>query len=265
MTDPSPPPAGTAQDQFLTVLSREEALARFEAALGPIDFATEERALAEALGMVLAEDVIAPVDVPPFDRSNVDGFAVRAIDLAAAGEARPVRLSLNGETIACGRVPRLAVASGTATAIATGGPLPRGADAVAMLEHTDVEGDALEVRRSVAPGRFVSHAGSDMARGEVVLRAGVPIGSREIGMLAACGIARVPVVRRPRVAILSTGDELMQPGEASRPAGIYDTNGAIVAAAVVENGGERGSSAPCPTTRRCSRRPCATPWRIATC
>ena len=176
--------------------------------------------------------------MPPFDRSNVDGFAVRAMDLAAAGEARPVRLSLNGETIACGRVPRLAVASGTATAIATGGPLPRGADAVAMLEHTDVEGDALEVRRSVAPGRFVSHAGSDMARGEVVLRAGVPIGSREIGMLAACGIARVPVVRRPRVAILSTGDELMQPGEASRPAGIYDTNGAIVAAAVVENGGE---------------------------
>jgi putative molybdopterin biosynthesis protein len=107
-----------------------------------------------------------------------------------------------------------------------------------MVEHTDPAGDALEVRRSVAPGRFVSHAGSDMAQGEIVLRGGVPIGAREIGMLAACGIARVQVVRRPRVAILSTGDELMQPGEPARPAGIYDTNGAIVAAAVVENGGE---------------------------
>ena len=87
MTDPSPPPAGTAQEQFLTVLPRDEALARFEAALGPIDFATEERALAEALGRVLAEDIAAPVDVPPFDRSGVDGFAVRAADLAEAGEA----------------------------------------------------------------------------------------------------------------------------------------------------------------------------------
>lgn len=236
----TPPSAGKAveQDQFLTVLSREEAMARFEAALGPIAIAVEERPLAEALGAVLARDVAAPVDVPPFDRSNVDGFAVRSSDLAAAGEAAPVQLALNGEMIACGTVPQLAVETGTATTIATGGPLPRGADAVVMVEHTHpLHGDAVEVRRSAAPGKFVSYAGSDIARGEIMLRAGTPIGSREIGMLAACGIAHVPVAREPRVAILSTGDELMQPGEPPQPAGIYDTNGAILAAAVAENGG----------------------------
>jgi molybdenum cofactor synthesis domain-containing protein len=226
------------QDQFLAVLSREEAVARFEAALGPIAIAVDERPLAEALGTVLARDVAAPVDAPPFDRSNVDGFAVRASDLAAAGESTPLRLVLNGEMIACGTVPQHAVETGTATTIATGGPLPRGADAVVMVEHTQPLGDdAIEVRRSASPGQFVSYAGSDIARGEIILRAGTPIGSREIGMMAACGIANVPVARRPRVAILSTGDELIQPGEPLRPAGIYDTNGAIVAAAVAENGG----------------------------
>ena len=115
----------TGQEQFLTILSREDALARFEAALFPRPVPTEERALADALGLALAEDVAAPIDVPPFDRSNVDGFALRAADLAAASETRPVRLTLNAETIACGTVPQLPVLAGTATPIATGGPLPQ--------------------------------------------------------------------------------------------------------------------------------------------
>jgi putative molybdopterin biosynthesis protein len=227
------------QDQFLTILSREDALARFEAALFPRTTPSEIRPVAAALGCVLAADVVAPIDVPPFDRSNVDGFAVRAVDLAAAGEATPVRLLLNGEAIACGTAPTRPVLSGTATPIATGGPLPRGADAIAMLEHTQPAGPrAIEIRRAAAPGQFVSYAGSDIARGEALLRAGTVIGSREIGMLAACGIAQVEVVRRPRVAVLSTGDELVQPGQSLRPAAVYDTNGAIVTAAVNENGGE---------------------------
>jgi len=227
------------QEQFLTILSREDALARFEAALFPRAMPSEMRSLADALGCALARDMAAPIDVPPFDRSNVDGFAVRSADLASASETASTRLTLNDEVIACGVAPALPVRSGTATPIATGGPVPRGADAIVMVEHTDPAGDAaIEVRRAVSPGQFVSYAGSDIARGEALLRAGTMIGSREIGMLAACGIPEVPVTRRPRVAVLSTGDELVQPGGVLRPAAIFDTNGAIVTAAISENGGE---------------------------
>ena len=118
------------QDQFLTILSREDALARFEAALFPRAVAGEPRLLADALGCALAEDIVAPIDVPPFDRSNVDGFAVRSADLASATEAhRRSGIVLNDEVIACGTAPARPVLSGTATTIATGGPVPRGADA----------------------------------------------------------------------------------------------------------------------------------------
>ena len=109
------------QDQFLTILSREDALTRFDAALFPRPAPSEPRALADALGCALADDVVAPIDVPPFDRSNVDGFAVRSVDLALAGEATPVRVMLNDEVIACGTAPTRPVLSGTATSIATGG------------------------------------------------------------------------------------------------------------------------------------------------
>jgi putative molybdopterin biosynthesis protein len=227
------------QDQFLTILSREDALARFEAELFPRSIASKRQSLTDALGQSLTDDVVSPIDVPPFDRSNVDGFAVRSADLASAGEATAVRMVLNDEIIACGTAPMQSVLSGTATSIATGGPVPRGADAITMIEHTQPVGDsAIEIRRAASPGQYVSYAGSDIARGETLLRAGTVIGSREIGMLAACGIAEVSVVRRPRVAVISTGDELVQPGLPLRPAAIYDTNGAIVTSAIRENGGD---------------------------
>ncbi|MEC5322995.1 molybdopterin biosynthesis protein [Aurantimonas sp. A3-2-R12] len=229
---------GVEQEQFLSILSREEAFQRFEAAVFPRALASEQCALQDVLGRVLAADIVSPVDVPSFDRSNVDGFAVQSGDLATCGQAKPARLALNPETLACGIAPKLSVPSGTATPISTGGMVPRGADAIVMVEHTQpLEDGAVEVRRAASAGQFISYAGSDIARGELLLRAGTSIGSREIGMLAACGIARVETVRKVKVAVLSTGDELVQPGQPLGPASVYDTNGAIVAAAIFENGG----------------------------
>jgi putative molybdopterin biosynthesis protein len=232
--------AAARQEQFLEVISAEEAQARFARHLDLAPLPAESVALASALGRVLAADVAAAVDAPPFDRANVDGFAVRAADTAGANGSTPRRLQLNGEVLVCGRAPALTVASGTATAIATGGVVPRGADAVVMIEHTElIEADApaIAVRRAVAPGQFISYAGSDIARGETLLRRGARVTSREIGMLAACGFDRAEVVRRPTVAVLSTGNELMPPGETLRPATVYDSNGEILAAAVAEAGG----------------------------
>jgi putative molybdopterin biosynthesis protein len=232
--------AAARQEQFLEVVSAEEAKARFATHLDLSALAAETVALDDALDRVLAYDVAAPIDVPPFDRANVDGFALRAADTAGASDATPRRLTLNAEVLACGHAPKLTVTPGSATAIATGGVVPRGADAVVMIEQTElIDGSpAIDLRRAAAPGQFISYAGSDIARGETLLRRGALISSREIGMLAACGFAQVDVARRPKVAVLSTGDELAAPGSPLRPGAVYDSNGAIIAAAVREAGGE---------------------------
>lgn len=235
------------QEQFLDVVSGEEARARFHRHLDLTPCGRDVVPLAAALGRVLAEDATAGVDVPGFDRAVVDGFAVRADDTAGATEDTPVRLRLNAEVLAAGRTPTIPVAPGTATVIATGGMMPRGADAVVMVEHTDTEetgaaagetGLWLVVGKAATPGAFVAAAGSDIGRGEVVLRRGQLLTSREIGVLAAIGQAEVTVFRRPRVAILSTGDELVAPGQPIRPGLVYDSNAAILAAAVTELGCE---------------------------
>ena len=232
--------AAARQEQFLDVVSAEEARVRFEQHLDLSPIGEEGVRLADALTRVLAHDVVAAVDAPPFDRANVDGFALRAVDTIGASETNPKLFTLNAEVIACGHAPVLEVMPGTATTIATGGVIPRGTDAVVMIEQTELieQGTSrIELRRAAGAGQFISYAGSDIARGETLLRRGVCIGSREIGMLAASGIAQIDVVRRPKVAVLSTGDELVEPGKPLKPASVYDSNGAIIAAAISEAGG----------------------------
>ncbi|MCI0463424.1 MAG: molybdopterin biosynthesis protein [Gemmataceae bacterium] len=226
------------QEQFLDVIDRDEAERRFHAVLDLRPLAAEEVPLTEALHRVLARDVVSPIDVPSFDRANVDGFAVQAEDTFGASEEQPRCLHLNSEILATGRTPSQPVRAGTATPIATGAVLPRGADAVLMVEHTDLEDEELLVRRPVTPGTHITFAGTDIGRGETVLRRGEWLTARETGVLAALGLATVFVVRRPRVAILSTGDELIAPGTPMRPGLVYDSNATILADAVRELSGE---------------------------
>ncbi len=224
------------QEQFLEVVDRDTAEHRWWSVLRPGPLGAEIVPLSGALGRVLAEDVAAEGDVPAFDRSNVDGYALRAEETYGASEESPRRLRLNLQAIAPGSVPTDAVAEGASAAIATGGMLPRGADSVLMVEDSRIEGDGLVVSRPVAPGANVSFAGTDMARGELILRRGTRLTARETGVLAAMGRGEVCVVRRPRVAILSTGDEIVMPGSPLRPGAVHDANATLLADAVRELG-----------------------------
>jgi putative molybdopterin biosynthesis protein len=233
------------QGQFLEVVDEATARRRFDVATAHLAPRTERVALAEALGRVAAEDVRAAVDVPGFDRSNVDGFAVRAADTFGAEELAPRRLVVAGGGLAAGARPAadLVVAAGTAVPIATGGVLPRGADAVLMVEHTfpdegGPDGDGVRVVHAVAPGANVAYAGSDVGRGEIVIRRGSPLTSKETGLLAAVGAGAVVVFAKPRVAILSTGDEIRPPGAELAVGQVFDSNQRILADAVREAGCE---------------------------
>jgi putative molybdopterin biosynthesis protein len=226
------------QEQFLQVLDRDEAERCFRTALDCTPCGSETVPLEAALGRVLAADVASPVDVPSFDRSNVDGFAVVAEDTFGASEESPRKVCLGDEEIHTGIIPVTVIHPGKAVLIATGGMLPRGSDAVVMVENTEVRGGELHISRAVTAGSGVSFAGTDITAGETVLRRSRMLTSRETGVLAAIGVANVPVWRKPIVAILSTGDEIIAPGEKMRPAMVYDSNGQVLADAVRESGGE---------------------------
>ncbi len=240
------------QDQFLNVLDRDEAERRFHAAVNLTPRGSEQVPLASALGRVLANDVVSPVDVPSFDRSNVDGFALIAEDTFGASEEVPRVVRLAHEVIHTGLVPSTHIRRGEAVAIATGGMMPRGADAVVMVEYThlgtagsdpaaissDPASILINVSRAVSAGNNVSFAGTDITAGETVLRRGTILSSRDTGVLAAIGVAQVDVWRRPVVAIISTGDEIIAPGEPMRPSRVYDSNAQVLADAVRELGGE---------------------------
>ncbi len=221
-------------DEFLNVVDADDAHRRFRAVV-TIAPSTERVALADALGRILAEDVASPVDVPGFDRSNMDGFAVLAEDTFGAEESDPRRLALNREAIGTGVRPTITVKRGTATRILTGGMIPRGADAVVMVEQTQ---PGLLVLKPVTPGQNVSFAGSDIARGEVVVRRGTRLTARETGTLAALGVTKLRLFRRPRVALFSTGNEIVAPGKPMKPGLVYDSNLRIVSDTLREIGCE---------------------------
>ena len=226
------------QEQFLQVLNRDEAEQRFRAALELAPRGVERIPLDAALGRVLAADVLSPVDVPSFDRSNVDGFAVVAEDTFGASEEVPRVVRVVDEHIHTGVVPVTTIRSGEAAAIATGGMMPRGADAVVMVEDADARAGTLRIARAVTSGSGVSFAGTDITAGETVVRQGQVLTSRDTGVLAAVGVFEVDVWRKPIVAILSTGDEIIPPGQPMQPARVYDSNAQVLADAVREAGGD---------------------------
>ena len=237
---PSPDTLRAArQQQFLEVVDRDVAETRFHEHLNLEPLPPESVPLEHSLGRILSADVTADVDVPAFDRSNVDGFAVQAADTVGAMEETPRRLMINDEVLSPGLRASVEVLPRTATTIATGAVLPRGADAVVMVEHTRVDDEGqLLVEQPVSPGGRITFAGTDVSRGETILRGGQLLTSREIGVLAAIGCDTVSVIRRPRVAIISTGDEIIPPGAPMTHGAVYDSNAAIISASVVELGGD---------------------------
>jgi molybdopterin molybdotransferase len=217
------------------MLTVEQALERVLSAFHPLE--PERVDILEALGRVLAKDVYAGEDIPPLANSSMDGYAVLAADTVGASPNRPARLRIVGQ-IAAGYVPETAVASGTTMRIMTGAPIPSGADAVIKVEDTDTDGKYVNIYTEVAPGNYIRSAGEDVRQGELVLSKSTLIRPQEIGMLATLGHREVLVHRRPRVAILATGDEVVEIDQPLAPGKIRNANSYSNAAQVLEHGGE---------------------------
>ncbi|TDQ04608.1 gephyrin-like molybdotransferase Glp [Labedaea rhizosphaerae] len=191
----------------------------------------------DCLGLVLAEDVTAPISLPPFDNSAMDGYAVRSVDVVGATVDEPVVLPVAAD-LPAGAGDLQVLQPGTAHRIMTGAPLPPGADAVVQVELTDGGTEQVRIDGSVPPGTHVRRTGEDVVAGSVVLTAGTVLRSGHLGLAAAVGATALPVRRRPRVLLLSTGSELVPPGEPLGPGQIYESNGMLLAAAVTEAGAE---------------------------
>jgi len=228
---------------FTSTISLDEARRLLSDAVVPIA-RTERVGLDDAGGRVAAADVASPIDVPPFARSSMDGYAVVSADTASASRAAPVVLRIV-ERIYTGRMPDASVARGACAEIATGAPLPDGADAVVMVEDTaKANDDEVSVFAAAAPGQNVSPRAADISRGAAVVGRGQVLTPSRVGALAAIGAADVEVYARPRVAILSTGNEMIEPGRPLSPGQIYDVNRFTLAAIVAAHGGLPEAHAP---------------------
>ncbi|HVM30476.1 MAG TPA: gephyrin-like molybdotransferase Glp [Candidatus Limnocylindrales bacterium] len=224
-----------------SLLSLEDALARMLDGVEPLPVISQPPLA--AMGLILAEPLVARHTLPPWDNSAMDGFAVRAIDVASAEPVAGVRLTVVGEA-AAGHPPTAAVGAGTAVRILTGAPMPSGADAVVPVEDTDVDPglvdlpQTVEIRRAVPTGAHVRSRGSDVMAGTTLLRSGCTIGPAEAAIAAAGGHAALPVHRRPRVAVLATGDELAEPGSELEESQIPDSNSTGLLAQAMAVGAE---------------------------
>lgn len=224
------------------MLSVEEALERILRYFHTLP--TESKPLLDALGQTLAEDALANHDIPPLDNSAMDGYAIQAADVRGASADTPVTLRVIG-AVAAGELPSQVVTPGATVRIMTGAPVPQGADAIVPFEDTDeterrAAGASLNeiaVRYAVSVGDDIRPAGQDVERGQIVLQKGALLRPSEIGVLASLGYETVRVIRRPIVAILATGDELLEPGEPHQPGKIYDSNTYGIAASVIRCGG----------------------------
>ncbi len=222
---------------FRKLMTLAEAKNAISQHLKPKPLGTEETPLLQAYNRVLGEDAVSTLDIPPFNRSTVDGYAVKAEDTFGAEENQPATLKVCG-TVSIGELPKITVAKGMAAEIVTGAPVPEGADAVVMVEDTDRQNNMLRVYSSVTKSENVMKKGADIKNGETILKAGQLLGSREIGVLAALGMAKTKVYRVPTVAVLSTGAEVTEPGKKLPPGKIFDINAYSLSAAVLESGGK---------------------------
>lgn len=220
---------------FEGTMPLDEARAIVERAIIPIG-RTERIRVQDANGRVLATDVASDTDVPPFSRAAMDGYAVRAADTTGASKNSPVRLRCIEQTFT-GQMPAQSVGPGQCIEVATGAPLPSGADAVVIVEDTRADGDTIELFAAVKPQQNIGRQGADIQKGQVVLHAGTFLNPSRVGALSALGLTAVDVYAKPRVAILSTGDEIVEPGTPLAPGQIYDINKVTLSAVVADHGG----------------------------
>ena len=218
---------------MLEVISKAQAVACVREQMRTVQPKSETVPLGLALGRVLAQDMISTEDIPPFDRTTVDGYAVCAADTFGAGASIPAELETVG-TIAMGEAPAFTLRRGQCAKISTGGMLPQGADAAVMVEHTDDADGLCLIYAGVSPGANITKRGDDVAKGERVLKKGTRVDVPEIGVLAALGVYEVPVFVPPTVAVISTGDELVR-GD-PKPGQMRDVNSFLLAAAAEKSG-----------------------------
>jgi len=218
-------------------MTLEEAQRTIQNHFRPAFVGEEEVVLLEAYNRVLNEDVVSSLDIPPFNRSTMDGYAVRSKDTFGADENEPAVLKVTG-TVNIGEKPTVALAKGEAVEIVTGAPIPEGADAVVMIEDTDREDDELRIFVAVNTNENVMKKGSDIKKGATILKKGQVLGSSEIGVLAALGLTTAKVLRIPIIAVLSTGGEVTDPGKPLPEGKIYDINAFSISTAVIESGGK---------------------------